>query len=191
MTRIYMIRHGKPAATWGDQGADPDPGLDAAGLAQAAAAAAALMELNPSARPNRIVTSPLRRCVETAAPLVRATGFLPIVDAAVAEVPTPAGLSASERGPWLRQSFLGTWDGMRGDIDYRAWRNDVAASLIRHAGAAIFSHFVAINAAVSVALGTDAVASFQPDHASITVFEVADGVLTLVERGRSAATSVL
>jgi hypothetical protein len=35
------------------------------------------------------------------------------------------------------------------------------------------------------------VLSFRPDHASITVFEARDGVLTLIERGPEAATQVL
>jgi broad specificity phosphatase PhoE len=67
----------------------------------------------------------------------------------------------------------------------------VAEAVARHDGAAIFTHFVAINAAVSAATGDDRVLSFQPGHASITVFEVEDGKLRLIERGRSAVTSVL
>ena len=63
--------------------------------------------------------------------------------------------------------------------------------MARHAGAAIFTHFVAINAVISAATGDDRVLSFQPDHASITTFDVKAGKLTLVERGRSAVTSVL
>jgi broad specificity phosphatase PhoE len=36
MPRIYLVRHAKPAAGWGD---DPDPGLDALGATQAEAVA--------------------------------------------------------------------------------------------------------------------------------------------------------
>ena len=36
MPRIYLVRHAKPAAAWGE---DPDPGLDALGAMQATAAA--------------------------------------------------------------------------------------------------------------------------------------------------------
>jgi len=42
MSHIYLIRHGKPAAGWGD---DDDPGLDETGHAQARAAAEALLAL--------------------------------------------------------------------------------------------------------------------------------------------------
>jgi broad specificity phosphatase PhoE len=55
----------------------------------------------------------------------------------------------------------------------------------------VFSHFVAINAAISCAMGTEAVLNFQPDHASMAVFDVEDGRLALVDRGREAATQVL
>ncbi|HEX5776589.1 MAG TPA: phosphoglycerate mutase family protein, partial [Caulobacteraceae bacterium] len=70
MARIYMIRHGRPASTWG--GGDLDPGLDEAGRTQAEQVAEAL--LAQPEPPHRIVSSPLRRCRETAEPLARALG---------------------------------------------------------------------------------------------------------------------
>lgn len=191
MPRVYMIRHGKPASTWGDHGADPDPGLDAIGQAQAEAARDALLALPIKVRPTRVVSSPLRRCRETAAPFAKALGLKPEIDQAVAEIPTPSKLSAEERGPWLRGVFKGTWGKIEGDIDYRLWRDRAAAAVARYSGAAIFSHYVAINAAVSAATGDEVVLSFQPDHCSITVFDIENGVLKLVERGRAAVTGVL
>src|SRR5579875_3557475 len=151
MARVYMIRHGKPASTWGDQVADPDPGLDLQGREQAHAAAKALLALPERERPTRVVSSPLRRCRETAEPFAKALGLDIEIEEAVAEVPTPQSLSDSERGPWLRAAFTTTWSDIPGDIDYAAWRDRVGAAAVRHAGAAIFSHFVAINAAVSSA----------------------------------------
>ena len=59
---LYLIRHGKPAAAWGD---DDDPGLDETGRAQAKAVAETLMALPESKRPRSVVSSPLRRCRET------------------------------------------------------------------------------------------------------------------------------
>ena len=70
MSRLYLIRHGKPAAVWGE--ADEDPGLDAAGRAQAEAARDYLMSLPQAERPSRVFSSPLRRCRETAAPTAAA-----------------------------------------------------------------------------------------------------------------------
>src|SRR3954454_22896418 len=107
MTRLYMIRHGKPAAVWG--GEDDDPGLDETGQAQARAARDWLMALPPAERPSKVVSSPLRRCRETAEPTAAALGVTMEIDARVGEIPTPAALSLAERGPWLRTAFAGTW----------------------------------------------------------------------------------
>jgi broad specificity phosphatase PhoE len=190
MTRVYMIRHGKPAAVWGQDGA-ADPGLDEAGRAQAEAAADALLALPDHERPSIVVSSPLRRCQETAAPLARRLGVKVAIEPAVAEIPTPQKLVAAERGPWLRSAFQGLWSEISGDLDYLAWRDGVAAAAAARPGAAIFSHFVALNAAISAAEGSPRVMMFEPDHASVTTFET-DGVrLRLISKGRSVSTEVL
>ncbi len=189
MDRIHMIRHGRPASTWGD--ADQDPGLDPTGAEQARAVAQALLALPEAERPTRVVSSPLRRCRETAQPLADALGVAIEIDPRVGEIPTPAALSAEERPGWLREAFQGRWSDIRGDLDYGAWTRAVAKAVASHPRAAVFSHFVALNAAVSVATGEAAVAVFRPDHVSVTVFDVADGRLVLVERGREASTQVL
>lgn len=76
MSKVYMIRHGKPASTWGD--ADPDPGLDETGHAQARAAADSLLALPIEDRPTAVISSPLRRCRETAQPFADALG-VPVI----------------------------------------------------------------------------------------------------------------
>jgi broad specificity phosphatase PhoE len=190
MTRLYMIRHGKPSSTWGEE-ADPDPGLDEAGLAQAERAADALMALPQTDRPTRVVSSPLRRCYETAQPFAHRLGVEIEIDPRVGEIPSPAALTDAERGPWLRNAFTQRWSEVAGDIDYDAWRRQVAEALVGHAGAAVFSHYVAINAAVSCTTDDDRVLSFRPDHCSISVFDVDAGALELIERGPEAATQVL
>ncbi|MBO9560965.1 MAG: histidine phosphatase family protein [Caulobacter sp.] len=189
MSRVQMIRHGRPASTWGD--ADQDPGLDAAGVEQARAVAEILLALPEAERPSRVVSSPLRRCRETAQPLADALGVTVEIDSRVGEIPTPADLDAEGRPGWLRQAFQGRWSEIGGDLDYVAWTRQVAEAVASHPGAAVFSHFVALNAAVSVATDGEAVAAFRPDHVSVTVFEVVDGGLILVEKGREASTQVL
>jgi broad specificity phosphatase PhoE len=189
MARVYMIRHGRAAAGWGDQGADPDPGLDAVGRTQADAACAALMGM--AQPPTLVLTSPLRRSRETASPLAAALGLEALVEPRVAEIPTPKAVLAADRTEWLRNAFSGTWAGIDGDLDYLAWRDAVAAAVIAHPGAAIFSHFVAINAAVSAALGRPEVRVVQPDNGSITVFETDGTALVLVQDGLQAETRVL
>jgi broad specificity phosphatase PhoE len=189
MSRIYLIRHAKPASTWG--GADDDPGLDETGKAQAIAARDALLALPEALRPTRVVSSPLRRCQETAQPFAEVIGATLEIDPLVGEIPTPKALTAEERGPWLRQAFTGRWDAIVGDLDYDAWRRDVAQAVASRAGAAVFSHFVAINAVLTQLAGEPQVITLRPDHASISVFELEDGALKVVERGREALTGVL
>ena len=187
MTRVWMIRHGKPSATWGDN--DDDPGLDDTGKAQARAAAEALAALADA--PTRVISSPLRRCRETAEPYAQALGVELIIDPRVGEIPTPKAIAHEDRGAWLREAFGGTWSAIQGDLDYEDWRRGVAKAVAGYAGAAVFSHYVAINAAVSSALDDDRVMGFRPDHTSITTFEPAGDKLVLIEKGREASTSVL
>jgi broad specificity phosphatase PhoE len=189
MSRVYVIRHGKPASTWGE--ADEDPGLDDLGHRQAVAAMEKLLALPEDERPSRVVSSPLRRCRETAAPAARALGVEMVIDARVGEIPTPASIPAAERPAWLRAAFGGTWAQIEGDQDYQAWASSVAAAVASHPRTAVFSHFVALNAAVGVATGEPRVAAFRPDHCSITVFDIVDDRLILNEKGREAQSQVL
>lgn len=189
MTRVYIIRHGRPSAVWG--GDDADPGLDPAGVGQAVEAADALLSLPVPGRPTRVASSPLRRCLETAAPLARALGVEVEIVPGVGEIPTPAGLDPSHRGAWLRGALAGAWADIAGDLDYNIWRREIYEAVRARPGAAIFSHFVAINALISVLEARDEVIAFRPDHASITTLELVGHDLRLVSLGREAATGVL
>jgi broad specificity phosphatase PhoE len=188
MTNIYLIRHGKPAAAWGD---DDDPGLDETGHAQARAAAEKLLALPQDERPTRVVSSPLKRCRETAQPFADALGVEVEIVPAVGEIPTPANLGLAERPAWLREAMGGTWSQIKGDLDYETWRREVAAAVARLPSTAVFSHFVAINAVVSFLAGDDRVIGFRPDHTSMTTLALSEGGLKLVERGPEAQTGVL
>jgi broad specificity phosphatase PhoE len=189
MARLYLIRHGRPASTWG--GTDADPGLDETGQAQARAARDWLMALPPGERPKRVVSSPLRRCRETAQPTAQALGVEIEIDPVVGEIPTPQALAEAERGPWLRRAFEGVWAGIEGDLDYETWRREIVESLRARRDTAVFSHFVAINAVVSKLADDERVVAFRPDHTSITVLETDGDSLTLVSRGGEAQTGVL
>lgn len=188
MTRLYIIRHGKPAAGFGEH---DDPGLDATGQAQAEAARDALLSLPAEHRPTRVVSSPLRRCRETAQPTADALGVEVEIDPSVGEIPTPAGLEPAQRPVWLREVFQGRWQDAKGDMDYDVWRKAVAASLLPRAGTAVFSHYVAINAVMSHVEGHDQIVSYRPDHTSISTLDTNGETLTLVEKGREASTGVL
>ena len=187
MQVVRMIRHGRPASAWGE--AEPDPGLDAMGAEQASAACATLLACD--APPARIVSSPLRRCRETAAPLAAALGLEVEIDSRVGEIPTPARLPHEARQAWLRAALAGRWDELEDPDLYDRWRRGVADALSEHPGAAVFSHFVAINAAVSWVSGDSRVISVRPDFASITTFNWTAGFLTLSAVGAQASTQVL
>ena len=124
-------------------------------------------------------------------PTAEALGVDLEIDAAVGEIPTPAGLGAEERPAWLRAVFQGNWKDVQGDLDYEVWRGDMVKSLQARGGTAVFSHYVAINAVMSHLEGDELVLVFRPDHASISTLEIGTDGLALVERGREASTGVL
>jgi broad specificity phosphatase PhoE len=182
MPRITLVRHGQAAAGWGD---DLDPGLSDIGVAQARAAASALAASGPLP----IISSPLRRCRETAAPLASMWGVEPLIDAAVGEIVSPAdhaGLAA--RSEWLRAAMQGTWSALGPEL--AAWR-DAVIDRVRaiQTDTVVHSHFIAINVLVGAALGDDRVVCFAPDNCSWTVLDV-DAKIEVVELGRQATTEV-
>lgn len=189
MARLYLVRHARPVSSWG--GGEADPGLDREGVGQALAARDALLAAPPSVRPTRVISSPMRRCRETAAPLAEALGVKVEIDPAVGEIPTPAGVAPEARAAWLSRALKGQWRDIEGEHDYEAWRGGVVQALPPYGGAAVFSHFVAINGAVGAILGEGRVLAFQPDYASITELETDGRALTLVAKGREAQTKVI
>lgn len=182
MTRAYLVRHGRATAGWD---ADPDPGIDELGQQQALAARDRLAPLGPLA----VVSSPLRRCRETAAPLEAAWGAVARIEPAVAEIPSPEGVAMEDRVDWLRAAMTGTWSAL-GPV-YTSFRDGVVAAI---AGltedTVVFSHFVAINAVIGAALADDRLVIRSLDNCSITVVEVRDGALALVEGGHEADTLI-
>jgi broad specificity phosphatase PhoE len=176
-----LVRHGEAAAGWD---ADIDPGLSPLGVEQAAANAAALA--SEPARP--LLTSPLRRARETAAPLAEAWGVAVRVEPAIGEIPSPTS-DLAERGAWLSRFMAGTWDEAGPEL--LSWRAHLLDALNNQAAATVmFTHFIAINVAVGEANGDRRVVCFLPDNASRTVLDASDGRLTVVELGAQARTAV-
>jgi broad specificity phosphatase PhoE len=178
-----MVRHGRAAAGWDT---DPDPPLDEIGRRQAVAVAERL----GGGTPVPIVTSPLRRCQETAAALAARWNVTPLVEVAVAEIPSPVGVAMGERVAWLRQAMAGEWATL--GVRYTDYRDAVAAWIAaRPEDTVVFSHFVAINAAIGAATGDDRLVIASLDNCSVTTFDVdASGGLRLVEVGTQADTLI-
>lgn len=182
MTRLYLVRHGRAAAGW-DR--DPDPGLDALGQQQADAVAERLAPLGPV----DLVASPLRRCQETSRPLAARWSATVTTEPLVAEIPSPEGYTMETRIEWLREAMRGTW-GQLGPR-YTDFRDAVVARLVASpADTVVFSHFIAINAAIGAALGDDRLVIRSLDNCSVTTMDVVDGRLVLVEGGHEADTLI-
>ncbi|MEK7266207.1 MAG: histidine phosphatase family protein [Pseudomonadota bacterium] len=179
--RLYLVRHGEAAAKWSEA---HDPGLSGLGKQQAEAAAESLSSKDPLL----IKSSPLLRARETAAPLCARWNSLAEIIPAVAEIPSP-DIDLADRPRWLYQVMAGGWRDAGEAL--LLWRKELVAALTaQREDCAIFSHFVAINAAVGAATGDDAVIGFRPDNCSITVLDSDGASLTLVERGRESLTIV-
>ncbi|MDF1686249.1 MAG: broad specificity phosphatase PhoE [Parvibaculaceae bacterium] len=193
MARIYMIRHGKAAAGWGE---DKNPGLDDTGRAQAEQAADNIQA--QISTPIPVLTSPLKRCQETAVPLASRWAATPLIDPRVAELPSPME-DLTQRGEWLRGVMGGTWDqaipAQGAHPDYGKtldeWRAGIVTALNGCTqDTVIFSHFIAINVAVGHAQQDNRVLCFKPDNGSITTFETDGKNLSLISLGGEADTKV-
>lgn len=179
MARLYMVRHGQAAASFDSA---TDPGLDALGKSQAEAVSKLLAPKGPLP----ILSSPLLRARETAEPLAEFWKRKPVIEEAVAEIPSPGHMSLAERGAWLRQFMAGSWRSA--DTGLAAWRERVIATLaVQKNDVVIFSHYVAINVAMGAAVGDDKVVVFSPANCSVTVFDADGARLSLVERGQEAS----
>lgn len=179
MARITMVRHGRAEAGFGEQ---MDPGLDALGREQAQAVAQKLAGLGPLP----ILSSPLRRAQQTAAPLAALWNCTPAIEHAVAEIPSPKGMNLEERVAWLRKLMGGSWHDVPREL--AQWREHCIATVVAAArDTVIFSHYVAINVIAGAATDDGRVVVFSPDNCSVTVFETDGASLTLIEKGSEAS----
>lgn len=184
MSRVYLVRHGRAAAGWDD---DADPGLDDVGRTQAETTARRLATLEPTL----LVSSPLRRCRETAGYLSTIWNDAPVtVEPRVSEIPSPDGVPLGRRVPWLREAMAGCWRDL--GERYTDFRDDVVTYVSsRPVDTVIFSHFIAINAVIGACLDDDRLVIDSLDNASVTVVEaLPGGSLRLVERGAQANTLI-
>lgn len=182
-TRLYLVRHGRASAGWD---AELDPGLDALGRQQAREMAQQLAPLGPM----KVITSPLLRCQQTSEPLCEAWHTKPEICPEVGEIPSPEGVSKSERVEWLRKVMGGTWQSL--GPRYTTFRDEVVNFVSQiHVDTVIVSHFVAINAIIGKTRNDDRLVLFRLDNCSVTSIERAtNGQLTLIESGREADTLI-
>lgn len=182
MPTLYLVRHGRAAAGWD---ADPDPGLDELGRAQARRVADRLAARGPL----DLIASPMMRTRETAAPLAEAWGIAPRIEPRISEIRAPV-TDLKARADWLREIAVRRWTEL--DSSLRGWRDDVLNALAQtERDTVIVTHYVAINVAVGAATADDRVVSFAPAHCSITVLRNDAGRLDLIRLGEEADSRVL
>jgi broad specificity phosphatase PhoE len=173
MKQLLLVRHGRP-----DEGHPLNPGdppLHATGHAQARALAARRLNFEPI---DRIVSSPQRRALDTAAPLSRLLGLEVEVIAGLAECDlhttryrSPETIRREEPHRW--DEFLASPPRFLG-IDPDAFRRtvlDAFAALLsdpRGSVIAVFSHGMPIKTLVAHALRMPGTERFSLDHCSVT-----------------------
>jgi broad specificity phosphatase PhoE len=178
---LYLVRHGQAAAGWGRE---EDPGLNDWGRSQAQRAARKLAPLGPLP----IISSPRARTRQTAIPLAKLWNTEPTIENRVGEIRFPSETPA-DRVFWLKEVMADQWPNLEQGL--QQWRRQVIEALLAvETDTVVFTHYIAINAAVGHAIGDDRVVSFRPDNASITVMETDGNALSLVARGAEAATRV-
>lgn len=178
---IFLVRHGEAAARWHEAS---DPGLSRVGEQQALTVLNELGHYSPM----RIITSPLRRAQETAAPLAARWGTTVAVDPRFREVPGPSDLAA--RPAWIAALMQAEWASL--DATVQAWRATLWSALCASTEpCVIFTHFMVINAVASAVRGTSQVVAFEPDYCSVTWLKSAAGDVTLHALGRARTSVVL
>jgi len=190
MALIQLVRHGKAAAGFGSH---RDPGLDDLGRSQSAAVAKLLDQQhrtgpNGSANLPVLRSSPLARAQETASPLQSLWQAEVTIEERVAEIPSPTEDLAA-RAQWLQEAMAGNWSDL--EPNSQQWRQNIVDYLLSCSeDCIIFSHYVAINAAVSYAQGDDRMRVFAPHNCSVTSFDNSTGKLVIVDLGVTADTFV-
>lgn len=181
MAKIYMIRHGKVAAGWSGHA---DPELNAMGHAQAKRVADDFAQgaIMP------ILVSPKVRARQTAAPLCERWQIMPLAEPAITELPAPID-NLDAREDWLRSVLACRWSELEQGL--QEWHAGIIKCLLeQNDDVLMFSHYVAINAAVGAVIGDDRCVVFRPDYCSVTCLSVEQGKLSLISRGDEASTQV-
>jgi probable phosphoglycerate mutase len=179
---IFLVRHGEAALGWTESN---DPGLSERGRQQAADTARRLQDQLPPG--SLLLSSPMQRARETAAPLAAALGAEPAIVEPFREIPTPVAMA--ERQNWLNRIARQTWDEQHTMV--QDWRMALLAALrqIREP-AVVFTHFMVLNAIVGALREDDRVVTFLPDNASVTRLGGFGDELQLVELGQQFRTRV-
>jgi probable phosphoglycerate mutase len=172
---LLMIRHGLPVRRETTDGSPADPELDAAGQDQAQRLARWLEPEGIDA----VYVSPMRRALETAAPLAAALGVEPVVDDEIAEFDRashfyiPIEELKATNDPRYEEMMRGEYSG---EVDPETFRQVVVVAVERIVEAnpgrrvAVVCHGGVINAWASHVLRIPEVLFFEPTYTSVSRF---------------------
>lgn len=180
---LLLIRHAEPVRiAQGEVEGPADPGLSARGAEQASRLGTWLA----GERVDAIVTSPLRRAQETAAPLATRLGLTPEIDPGVSEYDATSGeyipieeLRALKDERW-QATIEGRWSDV-GGVDPVSFQAEVVpaidAIIERFAGArvAVVCHGGVINVYLAWILGITRPLWFHPEYTSVHRVHAARG----------------
>jgi probable phosphoglycerate mutase len=193
MQVVHLVRHGRTAWNvqrrvmgWLDEGVEPVARRDAEAVADGLAGEAVAA----------IVSSPLRRALQTAGPLAIRVGIEPRLDDRVGELRVGPweGLTEAEiaeRWPqewrrWRNEPHTLALEGREtlGELNARvaAVLDELTCSSVASGAAVVFTHDAVVRAAVAWALGTgpEVYRHVEVANCSITTVRVLDGVRRLV-----------
>ena len=177
---IYLVRHGEAANSWAEALDSP---LSELGNQQAKSVSRSFGET-----PLSIVSSPMLRAKQTAAPLSQIWNVSVKIDDCFIEIPSDS--EESDRKKWLQQIFKQEWNMVNRQI--WEWRERAFEALLcKKSNTVIFTHFMLINAVISKIEKTNQLVFFSPDNASITHLKVTnERTIKIVKLGREKKTVV-
>lgn len=189
---LVLVRHALPVRVDTPRGAPADPVLSEEGRAQAARVAEWLAVESF----DRVITSPMRRAAETAAPFTARTGTHAIVEPDVVEFDRDAEiyipleeLKRMDYARWRELVVSGNYAG----LDPAAFRDKVVAAMeriivgARGGRAVVFTHGGVINVWAAHVLGIQTPLFFAPRYTSIHRFLCAStGQRSLVSLNEAA-----
>ena len=179
---ILLIRHGTAAASWEE---DLDPGLSLEGSDEAEILAKKLTK--EVTREYRLISSPLARARETAAPIAKQLNRQVVLESALAEISTPVILK--KRKLWLRNLMKEKWKEQGTTI--RSWRANAfkCVSELQHPSI-LFTHFLLINSIVCEIKKHEGTVYFWPATCSVTHIKLTGDGLKLITLGEEMKSNV-
>lgn len=183
MIQILCVRHGQAAAGWQE---NTDPGLSEAGVRQAERVARTLAQFDVKC----ILSSPLQRALETAAPFSQLLNLDVQVEPSFREIPTPGSVPVTERLQWLRSCADLDWVKMERELIQ--WRDQIIQRLQQiETSTVVFTHFMVLNAIMGYIENKPKVVNYQPEYCSVLNIGYADSRFVLLDLGAQAQSRIL